>query len=450
MRSLAYDLLNKQPDDCVWISPDHVIITAGDVVSFLAAVPIELWIGKRVALGDLSPLALLLATITLDGVADTLMFLPSGEPDEVSSSRILEHGIDYVVHGDEFPQLGSFQQRRFSPDDYKYAVADLLTSRQVLTSWCLPTSGTSGKPKIVRHSILSLLKYVSNTVYGEKFIWASLYSFRRFAGLQVFLQSWVSCCPLILLPEAGSLDSIVCSLVEFRCNALSATPTMWRKLSMSKSFSCIPLAQITLGGEIVDQPILNLLSHSFPAARITHIYASTELGVGFVVRDNRSGFPSDYLREFSPSGRFSIGDAGMLLSLVPVESDDQCSLVEQWLETGDIVTIVEDRVYFVGRFNGSINVGGNKVMPEEIEAVILELNEVNTVHVRARKSSIVGSLIEAVVVVKSGFELDAVLRSKILNHCRTMLDGYKVPTFIVKSDGLDTTEAGKLSRVVIQ
>jgi hypothetical protein len=40
----------------------------------------------------------------------------------------------------------------------------------------------------------------------------------------------------------------------------------------------IPLKQITIGGEAVDQVTLDMLRGVFPAARITHIYASTEAG----------------------------------------------------------------------------------------------------------------------------------------------------------------------------
>ena len=41
-----------------------------------------------------------------------------------------------------------------------------------------------------------------------------------------------------------------------------------------------------------------------------------------------------------------------------------------FVDSGDIVELRGDRYYFVGRRGGIINIGGLKVHPEEIEAVI--------------------------------------------------------------------------------
>ena len=43
---------------------------------------------------------------------------------------------------------------------------------------------------------------------------------------------------------------------------------------------------------------------------------------------------------------------------------------EGFVDTGDMVELRGDRYYFVGRRGGIINIGGLKVHPEEIEAVI--------------------------------------------------------------------------------
>jgi acyl-CoA synthetase (AMP-forming)/AMP-acid ligase II len=40
------------------------------------------------------------------------------------------------------------------------------------------------------------------------------------------------------------------------------------------------------------------------------------------------------------------------------------------VDTGDMVELEDGRYYFRGRIGGVINVGGQKVYPEEVEAVI--------------------------------------------------------------------------------
>ena len=240
---------------------------------------------------------------------------------------------------------------------------------------------------------------------------------------------------------------MIAGLVRSGCNALSATPSMWRKLMMHPMVDQLAFKQITLGGEIVDQAILNVLTARFPEARITHIYASTEAGVGFAVRDQLSGFPVDYL-DNPPLGRhMRVDENGHLWFRSAPSSSLALSDDGDWIDSGDVVRIVGLRVHFVGRANGSINVGGNKVMPEEVEAVIKELPEIAFVHVRARKNTIMGNLVEAAVSVVPGTVVDVALKKRITTHCLSRLEAFKVPAFIVESADIVLSPSGKLSRV---
>ena len=56
---------------------------------------------------------------------------------------------------------------------------------------------------------------------------------------------------------------------------VSGTPTLWRALlvALGSKAATLPLRQITLGGEAVDQAILDRLANLYPGASITHIYA---------------------------------------------------------------------------------------------------------------------------------------------------------------------------------
>ena len=71
-----------------------------------------------------------------------------------------------------------------------------------------------------------------------------------------------------------------------------------------------------------------------------------------------------------------------------------------FVDTGDVLELREGRYYFAGRRDGTINVGGLKVHPEEVEAVINRHPEVGMSLVRTRKSSITGGLVIADVVLK--------------------------------------------------
>ncbi|WP_089919536.1 hypothetical protein [Lentzea albida] len=55
------------------------------------------------------------------------------------------------------------------------------------------------------------------------------------------------------------------------------------------------LEQIPLGGEAVEQRLLDEQARRFPRARISWIYASTETGAAFAVHDGRAGFLLSWL-----------------------------------------------------------------------------------------------------------------------------------------------------------
>ncbi len=72
-----------------------------------------------------------------------------------------------------------------------------------------------------------------------------------------------------------------------------------------------------------------------------------------------------------------------------------------FVDTGDMVELRGDRYYFVGRKGGIINIGGLKVHPEEVEAVINRHPQVRMSLVRPRQSPITGAIVVADVVLKS-------------------------------------------------
>ena len=154
------------------------------------------------------------------------------------------------------------------------------------TLWIIPTSGTTNRPKLIKHSTDSLISRVKvDKVKGKALIWGNLYDHTRFAGIQVLLQGLIGGSTLVL-DNKSNIEEKLNALIKNHCNALSGTPTIWRNILMLPSAKKLKLKQITLGGEIIDQAILNSLKRIYPNARITHIYALTEIGVAFSVSDS--------------------------------------------------------------------------------------------------------------------------------------------------------------------
>jgi acyl-coenzyme A synthetase/AMP-(fatty) acid ligase len=109
-----------------------------------------------------------------------------------------------------------------------------------------------------------------------------------------------------------------------------------------------------------------------------------------------------------------------------------------------------ERYYFVGRRGGIINVGGLKVHPEEIEAVINRHPDVRMSLVRSRKNPITGAIVVADVVLgaepASSNDRSAELKREIMQVCRDSLPQHKVPAAIRFVPSLDVSTTGKMVR----
>ena len=327
-----------------------------------------------------------------------------------------------------------------------------LTKRAVAeTSWIMTTSGTTGRPKLVSHQLDSLTRTTRSDISrGEGQVWGLLYDYTRFAGLQVVLQSLLSGATLVAPPPELPLAERLEILVREGCTHLSATPTLWRKILMTEGHEALTLAQLTLGGEITDVAVLSALSRCWPAARISHIFASTEAGVGFSVTDHRAGFPAAFLSDPPLGIGLKVKDGHLFVRNDLVGTDylggQGAFARDGWVDTGDLVAIEGDRVIFRGRASGVINVGGDKVHPEEVERAVLSHPKVRMVRVYAKANPITGALVAADIVPAPDVEDGAALRRELQTYLRQRLERHMVPAFIRIVTDFDINAAGKMQR----
>jgi acyl-CoA synthetase (AMP-forming)/AMP-acid ligase II len=114
---------------------------------------------------------------------------------------------------------------------------------------------------------------------------------------------------------------------------------------------------------------------------------------------------------------------------------------ERYLITGDMATVAEDgSVELLGRGSVSINTGGEKVHPEEVEGVLHGHPGVADVLVVGVPDPRWGSAVTAVVQPADG--ATPTLES-LVDHCRDQLAGYKLPKHLVLVDRVVRSPAGK-------
>lgn len=265
----------------------------------------------------------------------------------------------------------------------------------------LPTSGTTGEPKLIRHGLDRLRGRLRGTGdHGAR--WLLTYEPASFAGLQVILTALAAGAELVAAPGEGAAG-LARAAVAARVTRISGTPSFWRAFLMAVGEVLPPLASITLGGEAADQPLLDRLAAVFPGVPLRHVYASTEAGSLFAVADGRAGFPAAWLDSGIDGVRLRIVD-----ELLQVDSPRPMLGKGGWIDTGDRVTVAGDRVLFTGRADGRVNVGGVKVSAEEAEALILAVPLVADALVTAVPNPITGHILTAAVVPVAGADPAAV------------------------------------------
>jgi acyl-CoA synthetase (AMP-forming)/AMP-acid ligase II len=320
------------------------------------------------------------------------------------------------------------------------------------------TSGTTGKPKAVQHTWQSLCRPARRIEDCAAPRWLQTYRPSLYAGLQVLLQCFLNYGVLHIADEAWGPSEIAKFIAENRVEYVSATPSYWRRLllfSDPATLKAIRPVQITLGGEVVDQAILDSLTRHFPDARIVHIYATTELGRCFSVTDGLQGFPKRFMDAPSSDGvEIRIQNNELLVRSANAmvgydrysgENPHLASSTDGWIQTADLVTVDGARVIFVGRKNDMINVGGNKVHPVEIERIIRHVPGVFDVRVYARRSSISGQLV-ACDLVSDKSRPDPELLGAVQKTCHANLAAYQRPRLLNIVEQIELSTAQKTIR----
>jgi len=299
--------------------------------------------------------------------------------------------------------------------------------------WLL-TSGSTGRPKRVRHSLAGL---TTVTAQQPDRTWLCAYSPGSYAWWQVISLGLAHAGTGVVCVEVDELDGWPRLARETGVTAVSGTPTFWRHAIWrdAQEVAAIPLVQATLGGEPVDQALLDSLRRLHPEARVSWIYASSEAGSAIAVHDGMAGFPQAWLDQEIPGRpRLSVINGELVLNSPFASSGNATNF-----RTGDRVKISGGRVRITGRIGwDEINVGGSKVSAAEVREVLLRHPAVAWAAVRGRRAPIVGQVVVGDVVLSSEAD-EATLR----NWCVRSLADYAVPRRIAILSEIPLNESMK-------
>jgi acyl-CoA synthetase (AMP-forming)/AMP-acid ligase II len=308
------------------------------------------------------------------------------------------------------------------------------------------SSATTGRAKAILHSAERFLSKFDAQGKGLRTL--AFLLFDHVAGLDTLFYTLVNGGALVL-PDSRDRGH-VCDLVEhWKVEVLPVSPTFLKLVCLTHAWEghdFSSLRTITYGSERMDATTLEQVARAFPTAEIVQKYGTSE---GGSPRSRSRGRDSLWLSlhpDQTPSqvrdGVLWIKSPSLMLGYLNAPSPFDA---EGWYCTGDLVEVDGEWIRILGRGSEVINVGGEKVIPEEVEEVILELPFVEDVLVRGAPHPVTGQIVEALVRVTAPGEAKD-LRKRIRAHCLARLPRHEVPVMVRQSETPLTGERQKKQR----
>lgn len=306
------------------------------------------------------------------------------------------------------------------------------------------TSGSSGTPKGAVHDVVDLLekfqtprrclRTVTFLLFDHLGGWNTLWYILANGGTAI-------------IPQERTPHAVLAAVAQHRAELLPTTPTFLNLVLLGEAdrqHDCSSLKIISYGTEPMPESTLRQCRARFPHVALQQTYGLSELGVtrsksrdsdSLWVQVGGEGFKTRVI-----DGVLQIQSSSMMLGYLNAPSP---LTADGWFHTGDLVAQDGEYVRFLGRESDVINVGGEKVFPAAVEAVIQELPDVAEVTVFGESNPIIGNIVCCRVRPRGH---GTGLPDQIRAHCRARLPRYQVPVKVTLVGDAQHTERFKKRR----
>jgi long-chain acyl-CoA synthetase len=306
------------------------------------------------------------------------------------------------------------------------------------------TSGSSGKPKGALHDFSKLLAKFE--VKRKALRTVNFLLFDHWGGLNTLFHILSNGGTVVIL-ENRTPDYVCEMIARYNVELLPTSPTFLNMMVMSRAYERYDLKSlkvISYGAEPMPASLLEHINRLFPEVKLQQTYGLIELGV---MRSQSEENGSLWVK---------IGGEGYSVRVVDnmLQIKSESAMVgylnapspfteDGWFVTGDAVEVKGDYFKILGRKSEMINVGGEKVFPQEVENVILEDKNVLDVLVYAEDNRLTGKIVCAKIKYNTDEPKSEIIK-RIKKHCRARLQSFKVPVKIELVEG--TFESGRFKK----
>ena len=275
------------------------------------------------------------------------------------------------------------------------------------------SSGSTGKPKAIVHNLNTLLESYCNKRQNPLRI-MSVYLPDHIAGIDVMLNTFGSGGSLII-PKERSPQWILESLQKHKVEILPASPTLLRLLLVAGlgNYDLTHLRLVIYGSEKMSSKLLESLQHALPHTRFKQSFGTSETNAIKTKQADESSF-AEFFRIINAD--YKIVDNILYLkshtnALGYLNSDNSVFDDKGYFATGDLVEVKtingEEYIKIIGRAKEVINVGGEKVIPQEVEGVLLQIPFISDCIVYGESNAITGQSVSVKVVLDSNHCIDS-------------------------------------------
>lgn len=309
------------------------------------------------------------------------------------------------------------------------------------------SSGSTGKPKAMVHNFDNLLNSYKDK--KEKSLNMIIFlMFDHIGGLNTLLNI-LSIGSTMIIPENRNPDDICKLIQDYKITVLPSSPTFLNLILMSNphnKYDLSSLKMITYGTETMPDSLLSRLKDIFPKIKFLQTFGTSETGIA---NTKSKASNSTFMKIEDLDLEYKIVENELWLKsktqiLGYLNSSMDSFTKDGWFKTGDLVeTLDDDYLKIIGRNKEVINVGGQKVLPSEVESIILSMKEIDDCMVYGEKNIITGETVVCDVVCKNEIQNIKVL---IRKFCKDKLDNYKIPTKVNIVDKTNFTHRFKKIR----
>lgn len=391
--------------------------------------------------GDYSfdSISLLFALVANKNIVVPITRIPQAELDE----RKKESNADWLI---------SVSQQGINiegmPLTEKHAII-LQLNQHSRSGLILFSSGMTGKPKAMIHDFDNLISaYVDKR--GKELIFLVFLLFDHIGGINTLLNT-LSMGSSIVIPERRDADYICLLIERHKINILPSSPTFLNLMLMNlkqKKYNLSSLIMITYGTEPMPESLLIRVKEQFPKVKLLQTFGTSETGIA---RTSSRSSSSTLMKIEDGDTQFKIVNGELWLKsktqIIGYLNYSMESFTEDgWFRTGDIAEeAAEGYIRILGRLKEVINVGGEKVLPSEVESVVLQLPEVDDCIAYAMPNMITGQAVG--LNITSSISDEKFLKKLIKNHCKVKLELYKNPVKINLINKLEFNSRFKKIRI---